>query len=217
MFKDVLVLLSLLIASPVLASQCDDKFPNGKEIVVPNTIVLCNTFYLTVFDEVHNAAIFSSQVKQSKPSAAITRTNDFRPDARLKNGPRPDDYTNSGYDRGHLTPAADASTSEQMSDTFLMTNMTPQEPTVNRTPWRLLEVRVRDGGAFKYVVTGAVYAYPAKTIGKNNVTVPVSYYKIVYLADGKIQVFEAENKPNAPIIESTLEAVEKKSGIKFTK
>ena len=217
MFKNVLILLSLLIASPVLASQCDDKFPNGKEIVVPNTTVLCNTFYVTVFDEAHNAAIFSSQVKQPKPSAAITRTNDFRPDARLKNGPRPDDYTNSGYDRGHLTPAADASTSEQMSDTFLMTNMTPQEPTVNRTPWRLLEVRVREGGTFKYVVSGAVYSYPAKTIGKNNVSVPVSYYKIVYLADGKIQVFEAENKPNSLVIESTLEAVEKKSGIKFTK
>jgi endonuclease G len=200
----------------VFASQCDDKFPQGKEVKVPNTTVLCNTFYVTVFDEAHNAAIFSSQVAQPK-AGAVTRTNDFRPDARLKAGPRPDDYTNSGYDRGHLTPAADASTSEQMSDTFLMTNMTPQEPTVNRTPWRLLEIRVREGGAFKYVVSGAVYSYPAKTIGKNNVSVPVSYYKIVYLSNGKVQAFEAENKPNSPVVESTLEAVIKKSGIAFPK
>lgn len=216
MFKNALVLFAVLIASPVFASQCDDKFPQGKEVKVPNTTVLCNTFYVTVFDEAHNAAIFSSEVAQTK-GAAVTRTNDFRPDARLKIGPRPDDYTNSGYDRGHLTPAADASTPEQMSDTFLMTNMTPQEPTVNRTPWRLLEVRVRDGGAFKHVVTGAVYAYPAKTIGKNNVTVPVSYYKLVYLADGKVQAFEAENKPNSPVVESTVESVQKKSGIAFPK
>jgi endonuclease G len=214
MFKNILILLSVLIASPVLASQCDDKFPQGKEVKVPNTTVLCNTFYVTVFDEAHNAAIFSSQVMQSA-AEKVVRTNNFRPDARLKNGPRPEDYTNSGYDRGHLTPAADASTPEQMSDTFLMTNMTPQEPTVNRTPWRLLEVRVREGGPFKWVVSGAVYSYPAKTIGKNSVSVPVSYYKLVYLADGKVQAFEAENKPNSTVVESTLEAVEKKSGIDF--
>lgn len=213
--KKLLVLLSLLVASPIFASQCDDKFPNGKEVKVPNTTVLCNTFYATVFDEAHNAAIFSTEVAQSK-TAAVTRTNDFRADSRLKNSPRPDDYTNSGYDRGHLTPAADASTPEQMSDTFLMTNMTPQEPTVNRTPWRLLEVKVRDG-SYKYVVTGAVYSFPAKTIGKNNVSVPVSYYKLVYLEDGKVQAFEAENKPNSPVVESTLDSVKKKSGINFTK
>lgn len=212
--KRLLVLFALLASSTVVASQCDDKFPNGKEVVVPNTTVLCNTFYVTVFDEKNNAAVFSSQVRQEK-GEKVTRKNDFKADSRIKNGPTPDDYTNSGYDRGHLTPAADASTPEQMSNTFLMTNMTPQEPTVNRTPWRLLEVRVREGGSFKWVVTGAVYSYPAKTIGKNNVSVPVSYYKLVYLSDGQILVFEAENKPNAKVVESTLEAVQKKSGIAF--
>ena len=103
---------------------------------------------------------------------------------------------------------------EQMSDTFLMTNMTPQEPTVNRTPWRLLEVKVRDG-SYRYVITGAIYSYPAKTIGKHAVSVPVSYYKLVYTADGKVQAYEAENKPNSPVVDSSLEAVQKKSGIAF--
>jgi endonuclease G len=214
--KKLLFVFALLLSAPVFASQCDDKFPKGVEVKVPNTTVLCNTFYVTVFDETHNAAIFSTEISQVKTDK-VTRKNDFHADKRLKNGPTPDDYSNSGYDRGHLTPAADSSTPEQMSDTFLMTNMTPQEPTVNRTPWRLLEVRVRDGGPFKWVVTGAVYSYPAKTIGKNNVTVPVSHYKLVYLADGKIQAFEAENKPNSPVVESTLEAVQKKSGIAFPK
>jgi endonuclease G len=214
--KKLLFVFALLVSAPVFASPCDDKFPKSVEVKVPNTTVLCNTFYATVFDEAHNAAIFSTEIAQVKTDK-VTRKNDFHADKRLKNGPTPDDYSNSGYDRGHMTPAADASTDEQMSDTFLMTNMTPQEPTVNRTPWRLLEVRVRDGGPFEWVVTGAVYSYPAKTIGKNNVTVPVSYYKIVYLADGKIQAFEAENKPNSPVVESTLEAVQKKSGIAFPK
>lgn len=210
--KKLFVLLAVLAASSVAASQCDDKFPNGKEVKVPSTVVLCNTFYATVFDEAHNAAIFSTEVYQAK--GAITRTNDFRKDARIKNSPTPDDYTNTGYDRGHLTPAADSSTDAQMSDTFLMTNMTPQEPTVNRTPWRLLEVKVRDL-PYSYVITGAVYSFPAKTIGTHNVSVPVSYYKIVYLKDGSIQAFEAENKPKSLVVSSTVDAVEKKTGIKF--
>ena len=211
--KKLFVLLALFAASSVDASQCDDKFPNGKEVVVPATTVLCNTFYVTVFDEAHNAAIFSSEVYQPK-TTSVTRTNDFRKDARIKNSPTPDDYTNTGYDRGHLAAAADSSTQAQMSDTFLMTNMTPQEPTVNRTPWRLLEVKVRDM-SYSYVVTGAVYSFPAKTIGTHAVSVPVSYYKIVYLKDGTIQAFEAENKPKSPVVDSTVDAVEKKSGIKF--
>ena len=57
MFKNSLVLLALFVSSTAIASQCDDKFPNKKEIKVPNTVVLCNTFYATVFDEAHNAAI----------------------------------------------------------------------------------------------------------------------------------------------------------------
>ena len=61
MFKNSLVLLALFVSSTAIASQCDDKFPNGKEVKVPNTTVLCNTFYATVFDEVHNAAIFSTE------------------------------------------------------------------------------------------------------------------------------------------------------------
>jgi endonuclease G len=212
--KNILALLLLTISSVAVASQCDDKFPNGKEIKVPNTTVLCNTFYATVFDEKNNAAVFSTEIAVDK-KGKLERGNDFHSDSRLKNSPTPDDYTNSGYDRGHLTPAADAGTQEQMSDTFLMTNMTPQEPTVNRTPWRLMEVKVRDNG-FKYVVTGAVYSFPAKTIGKRNVSVPVSYYKIVYGADGKIKaVYEADNKPNSQVVESKIEIVEKKSGIKF--
>ena len=216
MFKNVLVLFALFLSSVAFASPCDDKFPNGKEVKVPNTTVLCNTFYATVFDEKNNAAIFSTETYQPKTNK-VERSNDFHADKRLAKSPTPADYNNTGYDRGHLTPAADASTDEQMSDTFLMTNMTPQEPTVNRNVWRLLEVRVRDGAAYKYVVSGAVYSYPAKTIGKTGVSIPVSYYKIVYLSDGKVQAFEAENKPNAPVTDSTLEAVVKKSGIAFPK
>ena len=54
MFKNIVVFFALFVSSTAFASQCDDKFPNGKEVKVPNTTVLCNTFYATVFDEAHN-------------------------------------------------------------------------------------------------------------------------------------------------------------------
>jgi DNA/RNA endonuclease G (NUC1) len=66
----------------------------------------------------------------------------FRPDDRLpKSWKRvtPSDYAGSGFDRGHLSPSADRSASvEGMTETFLMTNMTPQTGDLNRGPWQKL-------------------------------------------------------------------------------
>lgn len=209
----ILAILSTLIPVTALASDCDQFFPNNREIVVPDTVVLCNTFYATVFDENKNSAIFSTEVFRPK-TGKIERTDDFRRDTRVKNSPASSDYTNSGYDRGHLTPATSASTDEEMSDTFLMTNITPQEPTVNRNSWRLLETKVRNEN-YKYIVTGAIYKHPSVTIGKRKVMAPVSYYKIVYMVDGSIKVYEAKNKPNSIVSSSTVKTIEKKTGIRF--
>lgn len=71
------------------------------------------------------------------------RQNDFRPDNRLpENWTQilPSDYTGSGYDRGHICPSADRSSSEGAnSSTFLMTNMAPQKNAMNAGPWEKLE------------------------------------------------------------------------------
>ena len=211
------LLLSLLIAfapTTAFASQCDKFFPNGKEITVPGTTVLCNTFYATVYNANKEEAIFSTEA--FVPHAdKIERSNDFHADARLgKNSPTPSDYDNTGYDRGHLVPAADAGTDAQMSDTFLMTNMTPQEPTVNRNSWRLLEASVRNMPA-TYIVTGAVYTGSTKVIGKHSVPVPTSYYKVVYLKDGTVKAYTAANTVKAPVQEVPLATVESMSGIKL--
>jgi len=203
----------LLWATPVYASPCDQFFPNGKEVAVSDTTVYCNNFYATVYDISHKAALFSTEVFQPHTNK-VERTNDFHADDRLQDSPVPSDYNNTGFDRGHLTPAADAATESQMHDTFLMTNMTPQEPTVNRVSWRMLEAHVREMPA-KYVVTGAVYSSTPKTIGAHKVPVPTLYYKIVYLKDGTIKSYTANNIPKALVTEVTLADVDKLSGINF--
>jgi len=125
-----------------------------------------------------------------KPSDLIgektKRLNKFRVDdsiptvtAELK------DYKGSGYDRGHLKPAGDEPCdSAQMSETFYMSNISPQEPSFNRGIWRKLENYVRIIAMESdsvIVITGGVLKEGLKTIGENNVCVPKHYFKILYV------------------------------------
>ena len=89
----------------------------------------------------------------------------------------------SGYDRGHLCPAADMTHSaEAMEETFLMSNISPQLPVFNRGIWKSLEKQVRDWGEKEriYIVTGPVFKDNKGKIGRTGVTVPGFFYKVVY-------------------------------------
>lgn len=196
------------------ASQCDQFFPNGKEIVVPNTKVLCNSFFAIVYDDDRNANIFSTEIAQPRVKKT-PRTDDFRADKRIADSPTPADYTNSGYDRGHMVPAANADDPNEMSDTFLMTNMTPQLPSVNRVAWKNLEERVRSV-PFKWVITGAHYGSNPKIIGKNKVPVPQFLYKVVFFDSGNTAVYIVDNvTPKSQVSTLSIEQLEEKLGYKL--
>jgi endonuclease G len=92
-------------------------------------------------------------------------------------------YKNSGYDRGHLCPAGDRRYSQTAHDeTFLTSNISPQEHEFNSGIWNTLEQKVRYW-ASKYdgvfVVTGGVLNSDLKSIGDDHVSVPNQFYKIV--------------------------------------
>lgn len=94
------------------------------------------------------------------------------------------DYYGSGYDRGHMCPAADNKYSEKaMEESFLFTNMCPQNGNLNRGDWNEMEQACRRwakeyGGV--YVVCGPIlYKGKHKTIGKNKVVVPEAFFKVV--------------------------------------
>lgn len=115
------------------------------------------------------------------------RSDDFREDPCISTGSAtPADYKKSGYDRGHLSPAADFAFSEKaMSETFYMSNMSPQKGSLNRGLWKDLESKVREWAkefGRVYVVSGPVLEKPAaeyKAIGENQVSVPEFYYKVI--------------------------------------
>jgi len=212
--KPLIALALFLIPGTAFASPCDQFYPNGKEIVVPNTKVLCNSFFAIVYDDDRNANIFSTEIAQERLKKT-PRTDDFRADKRIADSPTPADYTNSGYDRGHMVPAANADDPNEMSDTFFMTNMTPQLPSVNRVAWKNLEERIRSV-PFKWVVTGAHYSASPKVIGKNKVPVPDFLYKVAFFESGNVAVYIVDNLvPKSQVSTMKLEELEAKIGYKL--
>jgi len=207
-----LLIALVLLATPlsVHASQCDQFFPNGKEIIVPNTQVICHSFYATVY--YRGANVFSIEATQSKDTKT-PRIDDFRPDPAIVNSPTPDDYTGTEFDRGLMVPAEDSSNPEQMADTFFMTNVTPQYPNVNRIAWKLLEESVRSMDTTN-VLTGAIYKENYISVGTHKIPVPAILYKVAYLKDGTIEAFETDNvQENKTTKSVTIEELEKQTGI----
>lgn len=122
------------------------------------------------------------------------RTNDFRRDLNLKQRDASlNDYKGSGFDRGHLVPAADMSLDEQrMSQSFFMTNITPQDPSFNRVLFRSLESQFRSW-VYDYdtvvIITGCIDTSSIKqTIGDGKVRVPELFYKVFIDVNRKTSV-----------------------------
>ena len=124
--------------------------------------------------------------KEQALTKAAKRGDDFKEDPEVPTGSATlADYRRSGYDRGHLAPAADMAYSlRTMGDSFYMSNMSPQKPAFNRGIWKNLEAQVRYFAITEkdiYVVTGPVLPKTKTvTIGGNRVTVPTHYYKVIY-------------------------------------
>lgn len=115
------------------------------------------------------------------------RGNTFTSDPQIWQSPNPDDYKNSGYDRGHMAPAADMKWSKQaMTESFYTSNICPQYKNLNKGDWKDLEEHVR-AMATKYdhiyITCGPIVSATPKKIGKsylnNEIVVPDAFYKVI--------------------------------------
>ena len=113
---------------------------HGDEIVKHTAFTLC-------YSEAHEQAKWVAYhlTAEMCDNSGEERTNNFRTDPDVKTGSAsPEDYKKSGFDRGHLCPAGDMGWSEQtMSESFFMSNMSPQAPSFNRGIWKKLEEQIR--------------------------------------------------------------------------
>jgi endonuclease G len=111
------------------------------------------------------------------------RENKFVFDPLIKGTDNEIDFEKSGYDRGHLAPAADFGFSKiTMAESFYYSNMSPQLPGFNRGIWKQLEERTRNWAIeydSLYIVVGPIFSDSMSVIGPHQVAVPNSYYKII--------------------------------------
>ena len=140
--------------------------------------VVEHRYYTLSYSEKHEQAEWVAYyLTPYRVEGGVERTDDFRKDPKVRTGSSSNaDHEGSGYDRGHLAPAAAMAFSRTaMSQSFYLSNMTPQDPSLNRGPWRQLEKQVRQWARDKgklYVVTGAVLNGVQDRIGPNNVSLP---------------------------------------------
>jgi endonuclease G len=123
------------------------------------------------------------------------RPSRFKEDHRTRSQISHSDYTHSGYDRGHMAPNYGIATRygrDAQLETFLMSNIIPQTPYINRHMWKDLEHRVaeRYGRYFSevWVITGPVFTEPVGRLD-SGVDIPSHYYKIMADEhDGELRV-----------------------------
>lgn len=142
--------------------------------------------YIINYNEDHEVANWVEyKLDQKSLRNCASRKNNFRSDPNISTGSAtPADYKGSGYDRGHLVPAGDMKISAKaMSETFFMSNMTPQPARFNQGQWNHLEVLIR-AWASNYgelwIITGPVLQNQLPSIGHSNrVSVPEEYFKVI--------------------------------------
>lgn len=155
-----------------------DWLPEGGEAPIHHT------YYSFSYSEAHEQACWVAyKVDYRKVFGPYERSEDFREDPKVMSGSASlEDYVGSGYDRGHLAPAGDMAFSDTaMSESFYMSDMSPQHPSFNRGKWKSLETQFRSWAftdSMLYVVTGPVLEDSLPKIGENGVTIPSYYYKI---------------------------------------
>ncbi len=193
--------------------------------VCPTDQILRRQGFSLGYSYEHRTALWASYViSPGSVSIDMERGEAFFADEEIpeKHRVKPADYTNTGYDKGHLAPSAAIDFSRKSNDeTFSMANVALQEPKLNRQAWSSLEDLERKWtftrGTFA-VVTGPIFDKKPKKI--NNVSVPKAFYKAIYSFDKKL--FIGFLFPNEPIVASklwdhamSLAELEKKTGYKF--
>lgn len=164
----------------------DELIPTADYVPqVAKGYIIPHTYYTLSYSPTDRQAEFAYYfLSTASINGTQDRTDDFRIDPTVKSNPvSSNSYQGSGFDRGHLAPAADFKLNQTcMSETFFMSNISPMTPSFNRGIWSNLEDKVREnalslGGV--YVVTGPVLTNNCGTIG-GGISVPCSFYKIIF-------------------------------------
>lgn len=213
----------------ILSISCkseDGVQPNVVTGFEPKSVgkIIKHTYYSFAYSEDNEQANWVYyELTPELINGTQSRTDDFRADPLVSTGSASlEDYKGSGYDRGHLCPAGDMRLNKTaMSETFYLSNMSPQLPGFNRGIWSTMEDQVREW-ALKYnklyVVTGPIFKDNIGVIGEDKVTVPGYYYKVLFDGSNKMIGFILPNASSSKSLDQfvvTVDEIEKQTGIDF--
>ena len=222
--SSIILLFLLSFPCAAFAWECNGHVALG----VPGAAdqLLCREGYAVGYDYDRKVPIWVAyHLTREGVEKKYKRSNRFKVDKEIPEAYRStlSDYKGSGYDRGHMAPAATVDFSEtSMQESFLLTNMTPQLPGFNRQGWRYLEAYIRDwavGRGNLYVVTGSLFDGEIETIG-DHVSIPTGFFKVVYdpaAEDGIAFIVPHRNisKAEVPSFIVSIDEVEARTGFDF--
>ena len=193
----------------VVAGTCPDRFLGGAAPrLVPSArdrrTLLCSDAYASLSSSLSRTPLWAAE-RLTPDTMRIARTteraSDFEADDRLPREARSElgDYRRSGWDRGHLAPSADMPGPVAQEQSFLLSNIAPQNAELNRGEWADLEADVRSLARRRdavYVVTGVIFeGANLETVPTGRVTVPTSFWKAVASPGEGSIVHVAANRP----------------------
>lgn len=214
----------------------DEPKASGRKMELPGRLkgvperLISHTGYTLSFNREHNEPNWVAwELTADEAEGEVPRADDFLPDPQVPEPHRvtTEDYKGSGYDRGHMVPAADMKwSSRAMAECFYMSNICPQNHSLNAGPWSTLEKACRRWAKQEgrvYVTCGPVFkGNRQKTIGKNlKITVPDGFFKVVLsLRDGHekaIGFYYSNRSGKQPMTQTAMsvDEVETMTGIDF--
>lgn len=219
--KTMLAAMLSLFGSANAAGHLDIGKPGSADVVLERT-----GYAVGYSKQHHQAKWVQYRLKKEHvlSTGKVDRTNDFRPDPELPSTSSDmKDYSKSGYDKGHLAPAEDMRYSAKAeSESFFMSNMSPQIQGFNRGIWSRLERQIRrfahEEGSI-VVVTGPIFpSFGGRKLG--DMSVAGKFYKVVY-SEGpkpKMIAFIVPHEASSADIKNfvcTVGQVEKETGLRF--
>lgn len=218
--KSLLIFL-ILILSISSASSAQGLLPTS----TTGQIVKHNYYTLSYCEKDEQAEWVYYELTSEMLKGRQPRTDDYRPDEKVPSvSAQLEDYSQSGYDRGHLCPAGDMKLNlTSMSESFYLSNISPQEKYFNAGIWNTLEDRVRKWALNYgriYVVTGGILTSNKGKIGSNGVSIPKYFYKVIYdpRGQGKMIAFLIPNENSENALQNyvvTVDSLESLTGIDF--
>ena len=192
MRNKLLLAVLLMTGSPFTfaASDCADQTAYGEPHFANNAIRLCrpNSAYLTMYNPACKIPFYSAErlVADNMFTGKVSRSDDFQEDEAVPEQfrSRLQDYKRSGYDRGHMAPAADFQyDADAMSNSFLLSNMVPQQHNANAGVWSQIELFARKQARKRkevYVMSGPLFSSTnVRSVG-DGVCVPDATFKVIY-------------------------------------